>query len=88
MDLAQLRNIILHAGGEVGNSSNIEKEVKRTQKLYPNEISIQDRNLGGTRVVSISLLLCKWLPQEVELFFIRLFEASGLEGIRIDDNST
>ncbi len=57
MDLAQLRHVILHAGGEVGGSSNIEKEVKRIQKLYPNEISIRDRDLVGTPMVFISLPL-------------------------------
>lgn len=88
MNLAQLRHAILHAGGEVGGSINIEKEVKRIQKLYPNEISIWDRDLDGTRVIFISLPLCKRLLSEVELFFAQLFKASGLKGIIIDVDDT
>jgi len=81
MDLAQLRHLILHAGGEVEGSSNIEKEIKRIQKRYPNEISIHDHYLLGTCEVCVSLPLCQRFLSEVEIFFDRLFKASGLEGI-------
>jgi len=82
MDLAQLRHVILHGGGEVSGSSNIEKEIKRTQSRYPNEISIEDHDLLGTHEVHISLPLCHRLLSDVEIFFDRLFRSSGLESIK------
>jgi hypothetical protein len=88
MDLAQLRHVILHGGGEVLGSTNIEKEIKRIQKRYPNEISIEDHDLLGTHEVCISLLLCQRLLSDVEIFFDRLFKSSGLEGSTIKDNQS
>jgi len=88
MDLAQLRHVILHAGGQIRGSSNIEKKIKRIQRRYPNEISIEDRDLLGTCEVCISLPLCQRLLSEVEIFFDRLFKASGLEGITFEDDGT
>lgn len=88
MDFAQLRHVILHAGGEIRGSGNIEKEIKRIQRRYPNEISIEDRDLLGTCEVCISLPLCQRLLSEVEIFFDRLFKASGLEGITFEDDGT
>lgn len=88
MDLAHLRHVILHAGGEVAGSGKIEKEIQRMQRRYPNEISIEDRDLFGTCEVCISLPLCRRLLSEVEMFFDRLFKASGLEGIAIEDDGT
>lgn len=88
MDLARLRHIILHAGGEVRDSNKVDEEINRIHKRYPNEISIEDRDLFGTCEVSISIPLCQRLLSEVEIFFDRLFKASGLEGITIDEEGT
>lgn len=84
-DLAKLRHVILHAGGEVGEASNIEKEIARIQKRYPGMLSVEDRDLLGTREVCVSLPLCRQLLSEVEAFFDRLFKASGLEGVTVID---
>ena len=88
-DLAQLRHIILHAGGEVADNSNIEKDIRRMQSLYPYEISIEDHDLLGIHEVYISLSLCHRFLSEAENFFDRLFKSAGLQGITIkDDKST
>ena len=86
MDVAQLRHVILHAGGEVGGSGNIKKEIHRIQRRYPNEISIEDRDLLGICEVCVSLPLCQRLLSEVEIFFDRLFKASELEGITFEED--
>ncbi len=88
MDLAHLRHVILHAGGEVKDSRNIEEVIERIQRQYPNQISIEDRDLLGTREVCISLPLCEKLLSEAEIFFTRLFEASGLKGITVEHDDT
>lgn len=86
-DLAKLRHVILHAGGEIGKASDIEKEIARIQKRYPNMLSVEDRDFLGVREVCISLQLCWEVLSEVETFFNRLFKASGLGGITVRNKS-
>jgi hypothetical protein len=81
-DLAMLRNTVLHAGGEVDNSSKVASTIKRMERKYPGDISIKTYEWPESRQVHISLRLCRTLLQEVDSFFKRLFIAVGLERTR------
>ena len=54
MDLAKIRHIILHAGGEIVNS-DIEQSIHRIQKQYPNDVHIENRWFGAPDEIRISL---------------------------------
>lgn len=88
-DLATLRHVILHAGGEIERSGKLKKDICRIQKQYPNEISIQDLGWPGTtHEIRISLSLCGQLLNEVEMFFGRLLKAAEWQSVTIDEEGT
>lgn len=88
-NLAKLRNVMLHAGGELERSGKLKEDISLILEQYPNEISIQDLGWSGTtHEICLSLSLCGQLLNEVELFFGWLLKAAQLQGVTIDDEGT
>jgi len=82
-DLAKIRNIVLHAGGEIARP-DLKEDIRRLQAQYPGGILLQEPWLGAPDEIRISLSFCKQMLTEVEQFFDWLFLLAGLQGIAVD----
>jgi hypothetical protein len=78
--LEELRNIIAHGGGKPGESPEQHKKFERLVQAYPGKVALLDSpyNVNRDKGIWISMHLCRDFTREIEGFFKRLSEGTGL----------
>lgn len=71
-DIANIRHIIVHAQGVIGDDAKRRDTIKHLKRRYPNDLS---EYIGE---LHISLHLCEYFLDKVEEFFRDLFKQAGL----------
>jgi hypothetical protein len=83
-NLQDIRNIVVHRRGRVGDSEDQQNVVQRLLREYPEDLSLTaSRFEGVTHTVDQELIptfrLCSQFLAEVEAFFQRLCKAAGYQ---------
>lgn len=79
--LQELRNIIVHRGGDLGKFPEQKERADRLLQSYPKEKLEPRKNVytfGGEMEIWISMPLCREFAREIEEFFKRLCKSAGL----------
>ena len=76
-DLQLLRNIIVHRGGNRGDSPDHQKSVEDLIRRHPQKLHLQKAD-GIHEQLWVSMNLVRAFARETEGFFERIFKAAGL----------
>jgi len=75
-DLQLLRNIVVHRGGNCGDSPDHLKAVDGLIRRHPNKLELLKAD-GVHEQIWISMNLCRDFAREIEEFFGRIFKSAG-----------
>jgi hypothetical protein len=77
-DLESLRNIVVHRAGERGKTEDHQKEFDRLVKTYGPGLSEGESPSKFHSQISVSLVFCREMVEEVSVFFARVLMAIGV----------